>query len=97
MTVGIHEEPHTSMTTLVSSIPVVAFVSILPMFRGCYVNVVVMVADVASGALVLLVTKLADISVFFLVAIVTKDINVHWLLSLSEHTSSVSVCGYFLF
>jgi len=55
-----------------------------------------MVADVASDALVLLVTKLADIPVFFLVAIITKDINVHWLLRLSEHTRSVSLCGYFL-
>jgi len=36
MTVGIHEDSHTAMTTLVSSITVAAFVSILPMFRGCY-------------------------------------------------------------
>jgi len=36
MTVGIYEDSHTAMTTLVSSITVAAFVSILPMFRGCY-------------------------------------------------------------
>jgi len=96
MTVGIHEDPHTSMTTLVSSITVATVVSILPMFRGCCVAVVVMVADVASDALVLLVTKLADIPVFILVAIITKDIKVHWLLRLSEHTRSVCLCGYFL-
>jgi hypothetical protein len=68
----------------------------LPMFCGCYVTTVVMVADVTSDALVLLVTKLADIPVFILVAIITEDINVHWLLPLCEHTRSDFLCGYFL-
>jgi hypothetical protein len=68
----------------------------LPMFCGCYVTTVVMVADVGSVALILLVTKLADIPVFVLVAIITKDINIHWLLRLCEHTRSIFICGYFL-